>query len=187
MATRHLISLGHRHIAHISIRGGRLDADDGSPQFARYHGFLRALTEANLPADASAVIQGSGLMAGGRASALELLAGFPNRRHRPSAIFVYNDLAAVGVLRALFESGVDVPRDMAIVGFHGLELGQFSTPSLTSVSHARSELGEMGANLLLKLIDEPDPSVRAAEQVLPVELVVRESCGANLAQAGWAR
>jgi LacI family transcriptional regulator, repressor for deo operon, udp, cdd, tsx, nupC, and nupG len=179
LATRHLVSLGHRHIAHISIRGGRFDTNDGSPQFDRYQGYTRALAEANLAVDPTAIVQGAGLMAGGRASTVELLARFPDARQRPTAIFVYNDLAALGVLRALYEAGVHVPRDMAVVGFHGLELGLYTTPSLTTVSHARAQLGEMGANMLLDLIEHPGASPQAAEQVLPVELVVRESCGAT--------
>jgi LacI family transcriptional regulator len=183
LATRHLIALGHRHIAHISVAGGRLDEDDASPQFGRCRGFFRAMTESGLEVDSNAVVQGAGLMAGGRASASELLARFPDPHRRPSAVFVYNDLAAIGVLRALYESGVHVPRDMAVVGFHGLELGNFTTPSLTSIGLARAELGDLGANLLLDLIAKPDPSVLGADQVLPVELLVRESCGARAGTA----
>jgi DNA-binding LacI/PurR family transcriptional regulator len=179
LATRHLVSLGHRRIGHISILGGRLDDDDGSPMFERYRGYLRALDEAGLEADPGTLVQGAGLMAGGRASALELLARFPDPRERPSAVFVYNDLVAIGVLRGLYEAGVRVPNDIAIVGFHGLDLGQYTTPSLTSIEHKRAQLGEMGANLLLELIAGNATDV-PAEQVLPVELLVRESCGASL-------
>ena len=177
LATRHLVSLGHRRIGHISILGGRMDDDDGSPQFDRYQGYRRALVEADLTSDPDYVVQGVGLMAGGRESALRLLARFPDPRQRPTAIFVYNDLAAVGVLRALYEAGVRVPEDMAIVGFHGLEVGQFTTPALTSISHARAELGEMGATLLLERIAHPSSAEPPGEQVLPVELLIRESCG----------
>jgi LacI family transcriptional regulator len=70
-----------------------------------------------------------------------------------------------------------VPDDIAIVGFHGLELGQYTTPALTTVGHARAELGEMGANLLLELVANNTSAELAAEQVLPVELLIRESCG----------
>jgi DNA-binding LacI/PurR family transcriptional regulator len=178
IATRHLIELGHRHIAHISVAGGLLRENDGSPQFDRFRGYRRALSEADLPLDDWAVVQGDGLMAGGRASAFELLRRFPDRRGRPTAIFVYNDLAAIGVLRGLHESGAHVPRDIAIVGFHGLELGEFTTPALTSVSHERSALGERGADLLLDLMAGERPA-RFDDQVLSVELIIRESCGAR--------
>jgi len=174
LATRHLAALGHRRIGHISILGGRLDDDDGSPMFDRYRGFLRALDEAGLHPDPAAIVQGSGLMAGGRASARELLA---RSSERPTAIFVYNDLVAIGVLRALYEAGVRVPDDIAVVGFHGLEFGQYTTPALTSVGHARAELGQMGANLLLELIAGNTSAELVGEQVLPVELLIRESCG----------
>jgi DNA-binding LacI/PurR family transcriptional regulator len=181
LATRHLVELGHRRVGHISVNGGRLDEDDESPQFDRFSGFVRALNEGGVGLDRRAVVQGPGLMAGGRASALRLLERFRSVRTRPTALFVYNDLAAIGVLRALYELGIRVPDDIAIVGFHGLELGHFTTPSLTSIAHARSELGEMGARMLLDMIAEPRRSVEPAETVLPVELVVRESCGAERA------
>jgi DNA-binding LacI/PurR family transcriptional regulator len=184
IATRHLVSLGHRRIAHISVNGGRMDDDDGSPQFERYRGYVRALGEANLTSRPKWVVQGPGLMAGGRDSVLQLLARFPDARQRPTAVFVYNDLTGVGVLRALYEAGVRVPEDMAVVGFHGLEVGQFTTPSLTSVGHARAELGAMGASLLLERIAHPTSAELPAERVLPVELIVRESCGAALSQVG---
>ena len=177
LATRHLVSLGHRRIAHISVLGGRIDDDDGSPQFERYRGYLRALVEADLRSEPDCIVQGAGLMAGGRDSALELLARFPDSHQRPTAVFVYNDLTAVGVLRALYEAGVRVPDDMAVVGFHGLDVGQFTTPALTSVGHARAELGELGASLLLDRIAHQSFGELLAEQVLPVELLIRESCG----------
>jgi LacI family transcriptional regulator len=178
LATRHLVSLGHRCIGHISVRGGRIDEDDGSPQFDRYHGYRRALVEAGLAANPDWVVQGAGLMAGGFDSARQLLTRLPDPGERPTALFVYNDLAAVGVLRALSDAGVRVPRDMAVVGFHGLEIGQFTTPSLTSVGHARAELGELGGRLLLERIAHHSTAESIAEQVLPVTLLIRESCGA---------
>jgi DNA-binding LacI/PurR family transcriptional regulator len=174
LATRHLISLGHTKIGHISILGGRLDDDDGSPMYDRYRGYLRALAEAGLHPDPATIVQGPGLMYGGRGSAHELLA---RPAERPTAIFVYNDLVAIGVLRALYEAGVRVPDDIAIVGFHGLEFGQYTTPALTTVGHARAELGQMGANLLLELIAGNTSAELVGEQVLPVELLIRESCG----------
>src|SRR5258708_18317123 len=142
LATRHLVSLGHRRIGHISILGGRLDDDDGSPMFDRYRGYLRALDEAGLEADPTTLVQGAGLMAGGRASTLELLA---RSSERPTAIFVYNDLVAIGVLRGLYESGLSVRNDLAIVGFHGLKLGQYTTPALTTIRPAPAELVDAGA------------------------------------------
>jgi DNA-binding LacI/PurR family transcriptional regulator len=179
LATRHLVSLGHTRIGHISVNGGHLRENDGSPQFDRCAGYQRALAAAGLTADPAQLIQGDGLMAGGRESALRLLARFPDPHQRPTAIFVYNDLAAVGVLRALYESGVRVPDDMAIVGFHGLEIGQFTTPALTSIAHARAKLGEMGATLLLERIAHPASAEPPGGEatVLPVELLIRESCG----------
>jgi DNA-binding LacI/PurR family transcriptional regulator len=177
LATRHLVELGHTRIGHISVNGGRMDEDDESPQFDRYAGYRRALAEGGLQLDSRATVQGPGLMAGGRASALKLLKRFRSSKARPTALFVYNDLAAIGVLRALYELGIRVPDDMAIVGFHGLELGEFTTPSLTSIAHARKELGELGAHTLLDMIT--GPLQQPGETVLPVELVVRESCGAR--------
>jgi DNA-binding LacI/PurR family transcriptional regulator len=83
---------------------------------------------------------------------------------------------AIGALRALYEAGVRVPDDMAVVGFDGILLGQFTTPALTTMSQPREEMGRLGADMLFSLLDSHQPLQR--EHVLAGELLIRESCGA---------
>jgi DNA-binding LacI/PurR family transcriptional regulator len=82
----------------------------------------------------------------------------------------------IGALRALYEANVRVPDDMAVVGFDGILLGQFTTPALTTMSQPREEMGRLAANMLFNLLDGHQALPR--EHVLAGELLVRESCGA---------
>jgi LacI family transcriptional regulator len=80
-------------------------------------------------------------------------------------------------LHALTRRGLRVPQDVALVGFDGIAIGKFTTPMLTTVAHPRDELGRRTIETVLDLIDGKRPARQDA--VLPVELVVRESCGAT--------
>jgi len=70
-----------------------------------------------------------------------------------------------------------VPQDMALVGFDGIAIGKFTTPMLTTVAHPRDELGRRTIETVLDLIEGKRPARQ--DTILPVELVVRESCGAT--------
>jgi DNA-binding LacI/PurR family transcriptional regulator len=78
-------------------------------------------------------------------------------------------------LRALYEAGIRVPDQIAVVGFDGIMLGQFTTPALTTMNQPRGEMGRLAAEILFQLLDGQQPSQR--EQVLAAELLVRESSG----------
>ena len=101
---------------------------------------------------------------------------------RPTALFCISDLMAIGALRAFYEVGVRVPDDMAVVGFDGILLGQFTTPSLTTMNQPREEMGRLAAEKLFALLDghQQMPS----EHVLSAELLIRESCGAAVRGTG---
>ena len=79
-------------------------------------------------------------------------------------------------VRALYEAGIRVPEDMAIVGFDGILLGQFTTPALTTMNQPRDEMGRLAADMLFHLLEGQPPL--PSERVLSAELLVRESCGA---------
>ena len=91
-------------------------------------------------------------MDGGRAAARHW---YEQAAPRPTALFVATDRAAIGLIRGFYELGVQVPGDVAIVGFDGVEAGQFSIPALTTIEHPRSELGRIGVDALLDAIEEP--------------------------------
>jgi DNA-binding LacI/PurR family transcriptional regulator len=181
VATRHLIGLGHRRIAHLTVRGG-MSGRPVEPRSDRLSGYRRALLEGGVAPDDHLVVIGdfkANTMAAGAAMAAELL-----RRPwpRPTAIFTYNDLAAVGAMRTLSAAGVRVPEDMSVVGHDGIPMGGFTNPALTTVAHHSSELGRLAVCLLCDLLEGRPPG--ELERLLPTELVVRASSGPPPASAG---
>jgi DNA-binding LacI/PurR family transcriptional regulator len=172
LATRHLIDLGHRVIAHVAVRSTVPADDEQTASADRFRGYHRALAEAGLPFNPSLLV---GASHGPRLAAGQALgAGWHDLPLAgATAAFVSNDLLAIGVLRGLFEAGVDVPNDLAIAAFDGIELGRYVRPALTTVQHPRAELGRIGTETLVGLIDGTPAPER--ERVLPVHLVVRES------------
>jgi LacI family transcriptional regulator len=172
LATAHLLRLGHRRIAHLTseaLLGRTLSAATD-----RYGGYRRALAEAGVAFDPAWLVRGAVSMTGGKEMIQALLA---RAGARPTAVTCYNDQAAIGALRALGELGVRVPEDIAVVGFDGLAFGAFTTPALTTVDFPRAALGRVAVETLFALFDGHDAI--PTEQVLPVQLVVRESCGAT--------
>lgn len=172
--TTHLLQLGHQRIAHLTAQRNALAADEHSVESDRFQGYLHALTEAGVAFDPTWVLQGETTLQGGHALTHELLAG-PGPR--PTAVFCVSDLMAIGALRALYEAGIRVPDEMAVVGFDGITLGQFMTPALTTIDQPRMEMGRLAADRLFTLLDGQVPL--PTEQVLPAALLVRESCGAR--------
>jgi DNA-binding LacI/PurR family transcriptional regulator len=169
LATRHLLGLGHRRVAHITDR--RLA---GQQVNDRLLGYLRALEEGGIAYDPHLTIEGDNGFAGGDAAMRELMA---RPGPRPTAVFVFNDQMAMGGLHALRALGLDVPRDVAVVGFDGTELGAFSVPELTTIDHPRADLGRLAATSVL---DQIEGIAVDSLRVLPVRLVVRQSCGGVL-------
>jgi len=178
LATRHLLGLGHRRIGHLSYGSLPPAPDENAASADRFKGYLRALAEWEIAPDSSWLLDSAAGMAGGHAAA--------GRWHqlaepRPTALFAATDTAAIGLIRGFYELGIEVPRDVAVVGFDGVSAGQFSIPALSTIEHPRDKLGRIGVDTLLDAIEGPANGHAAAlrERVLPVRLVVRESCGAG--------
>ena len=174
-ATRHLIGLGHRRIAFLTLRGSHPPTEEQTSKADRYHGYRRALAEAGLPFAPTWVYQAPAqTLAGGRGLAHDLLA---SPAPRPTAAVAFNDPLALGALRAAHEAGARVPDDLALVGFGGIELGGYAVPALSTMDHAREVLGREAVATLLDLLGGRAPE--AVDRVLPTTLLVRESCGAG--------
>lgn len=162
--TNHLIERGHRKIGHIGT---------GSPdEHERLDGYLRAMSEAGLSLEPrwQAWIPRVDIAAGYEA-AKRLLSDCPEL----TAISCYNDLAAIGCLRAGAELGRRVPQDLAIVGFDDIPIASLVSPPLTTMRVPRHRLGERVMELLIKNI-EADGHFEQQEEV-EIELVVRQSSG----------
>ena len=187
-ATRYLLQLGHRRIAHIQGPGKFLVS------YERYQGYCEALDEAGITPDPALVMEGDFMPSGGQSCASKLLAV----EERPTAIFAANDLMAYGVLTAVEQSGLRVPEDLSIVGFDDIPLSAHARPALTTVQQPFYEMGQRAIELLLSLLESPRPvnhkwypgsvqtyasfsPVKQSEPVhiqLPTNLVVRASCSA---------
>jgi len=109
----------------------------------------------------------------GQQAARQILAA--PRQEFPDAIVCANDQMALGVMRELQAAGIRVPDDVAVAGFDDIHLGMMLTPTLTTVHQSMRQVGERACTLLLQRIADPDLPHRAER--LPVELIIRESCG----------
>lgn len=163
-AATHLCGLGYERIG---LLGAPVSTTAGTD---RLTGFMEGLTECGLPLHPGLRVDGDFSEASGYQAMRRLI------EQRPDAVFVASDTMAVGALRALHEAGIRVPRDIALVGFDGLPASESSIPALTTIRQPVTETGVRAVRVLNDLIAgvATPPSV----EIMPVELVVRESCGA---------
>jgi LacI family transcriptional regulator len=164
MATTHLLRLGHTRVAMIS---GPADMVAGADRRA---GYEDALVAAGLAPDPALVADGRFTRRGATAAMKSLLA------HRPDAVFAASDSMALAAIREIQRAGLGVPDDVAVVGFDDTPDAAQNVPPLTTVRQPIRRLGSAAASVLLDAIADPD---RVRQQILPTELVVRHSCGAN--------
>lgn len=168
MATQHLLDSGHRAVGFLAgppaSRSGRWRAE----------GYRAALTTADLPHNPAWTAPCPADVDGGHQATRDLLTAHPEL----TALFCYNDLVAVGALRACAELGRRVPDDLAVVGFDDILLAALVTPPLTTCRVPRYDLGAQAMRLLLNQIGGcPGEADRnpCAEIVLRPELIIRAS------------
>jgi DNA-binding LacI/PurR family transcriptional regulator len=128
------------------------------------------MAEANLPVKRDYVVRGDGRPGKGRERAVELL----EHKKRPTAIFCYNDMTALGVLEEAGKRGLQVGRDLSVVGFDDLFFAALLQPGLTTIRQPMRELGRRAMALLLALL-RGEEAERTA--VIRGELVARGSTG----------
>jgi DNA-binding LacI/PurR family transcriptional regulator len=160
--TRHLLAQGRRQVAFLGT------ATTHSPEFFdRYRGYERAMMEASLPTSSALQVDAINLEESGFNAAVELRTrGVPF-----DAIVAASDLIAIGALRALQEAGVDVPRQVAVVGFDDIPAASLTNPPLTTVMQDTRRAGELLVDTLLRQI----AGEAAGNSVIPTRLVVRKS------------
>ncbi len=162
-AAAHLIGLGHKRIAFV---GG---FPSMSVREERLAGYVEALEEAGLPFDPALVVEAPISPSGAAGAAPQLL-------RTATAALCFNDVVAIGLIRAFAAAGVAVGRDFAVVGFDDIDEARHIFPALTSVAVNGRALGARAAQLLMRQLASGD---HAPETVLsPTTLVVRASCGA---------
>jgi len=164
-ATQHLISLGHRRIACIS------GPSPITPSADRVRGYCRALREAGIPMEEELVVRCSESYLGGETAMARLL----RLDRRPTAVCTYNDITAIGALRASRNAGLEVPGDLSIVGFDDIPLASAVVPALTTVAQPIADLATVATELLIARIQHSAEFAPGQRIVLDTNLVVRES------------
>jgi len=159
----YLISLGHRRIGFIT---GRHDVGASHQRLA---GYRDALAEAGIRHDDALVVAGDFLEPRGYEATHELLA----ISHGPTAIFASSDAAAFGVLGAARDAGLQVPRDLSVLGFDDIVEASYVGAALSTVRQPLREMGRVAVQRLLSLLS--DPSQPAARLVMDTELVIRQT------------
>lgn len=165
LAILHLAELGHRRIGHVAGPVGNVLST------ARLAGVREQMAELGLPLPESAIYPGDFSLDSGKAAAKLWLAE-PNET-RPTALFLASDAMACGFIAEVQRSGIDVPRDLSVVGFDDIELTAHLAPPLTTVRQPRVEIGRMAARRMLEILDGSDRG--EGDTVLPVELILRGS------------
>jgi LacI family transcriptional regulator len=183
-ATRYLIELGHRRIAVLT------GLDIISTQHLRLQGYKDALAEANIPVDEHLVIRAdprvyhnpphlsnsavkpasNQKVTSNAYQTLQKLFELPNP---PTAVFVTNNQVTLGTLQALREKNLACPKDVSLVSFDDHDWASLFSPPLTVVRQPIYQLGRTAAELLMKLITHQEVELPS---LLPVELIIRDSC-----------
>ncbi len=173
LALNHLIELGHNEIAFMKGSDVSPDSED------RWKAIREVAKELGIRMRAELIVQLEGDNATpqlGYPFALELLA-----RKRPfTALFAYNDISAIGSIRAFQEAGLRVPEDVSVVGFDDIRIAVHNNPSLTTVRQPLQKMGEIAARTLLNRIEKHEDWV--PEIAIEPEFVVRNSTARALAQ-----
>ncbi|WP_152365448.1 LacI family DNA-binding transcriptional regulator [Microlunatus speluncae] len=164
LATRHLLSLGHRRIG---VVGGPIDTMCSR---ARLSGFRAAMEEAGAPVCEELIVAGDFERDSGLHGGQELL----DRPDRPTAIFAANDLMAFGVYEAARLAGLSIPSDLSVIGYDDLTMAGWAGPPLTTIRQPLEEMGRQAAQMVLDL-DDTAPAPRVD---LAIDLVVRGSTAA---------
>jgi LacI family transcriptional regulator len=160
IATRHLIEIGRKRIAHI---GGK----NTSPSFDRLRGYR------NLPVSENYIVVRERMEEAGDKVGFQAMQELLRLQPRPDAVFCYNDLTAIGAIDATLHAGLRVPEDIAFIGCGNLRYANYLRVPLSSIDHGTTELGRIAGEFALELSAKPEQAPKSI--LIPSTLVVRES------------
>ncbi len=173
LAARHLLSLGYRPLGMISdyltLRAGRQRLY-GSNE--RLLGFQAALKEFGADFELRWVEEGEHSVEGGR----NAMQHFFDRGDLPRAIVATNDLMAIGAIELIKEKGLNVPGDIAIVGYDNIPQASFTSPKLTTIALPKKKIGAKAVELLIPQLMGGQAEFQKV--IMPIRILIRESCGA---------
>jgi LacI family transcriptional regulator len=167
LATKHLIALGHRRIAYIGLSNNLFTME------MRQRSYLRTMIAAGLP---SKVV----IVAGELESSHMRVRALLSERQPPTAFFCGNNLVTRHVLHSLNSLGIHPPSPVALVGFDDFETADLIRPGITVVRQPVELLGRAAAEVLFSRLSGANRTPSGKRTILPVELLVRGSCGENL-------
>lgn len=168
LATNHLIDLGHKRIIMLGGKPGTTTAD------GRYEGFVTTMKANGLEVDRDNWIDGPSKRLDAHTTIKHL---WSLEGDKPTAIACFNDLVAFGAMSALADLGLEVGKDVAVVGIDDTEEAQVSFPPLTTVTNNASVIGQTAVGLLRRRLNEPD--LPPMQEKLTPYISVRQSCGAK--------
>lgn len=163
LLVEHLLALGHTRVAYIGATGR-------ASSVRRLHGYRQALQQAGLALDETLVVLTGEGANDGELGAFRLL----TRDSRPTALFCYDDMTALGALRAARALQLHTPTDVSIVGFDDIPIAAYLDPPLTTVRQPMYEMGQQAMTMLVALLRGADP---LRYVTMPGELVTRSSSG----------
>lgn len=180
-ATEHLIHLGHKRIGMIN---GNISS---IPAVNRLEGFKAALLKNNISynehlvintnsTDDPEILQNDGFNK--KAGYIAMSQLLELKKNRPTAVFVSSDIQAAGAIKAIQEHGLNIPRDIAIVGFDGIELSGYL--GLTTMKQPMFEMGIIAVERLIEKIQNLNAANGNFKKLFHPKLIVRETCGMNL-------
>ncbi|WP_282124486.1 LacI family DNA-binding transcriptional regulator [Algibacter mikhailovii] len=165
MIVEHLVKQGCKRIAHIAgFKRTRIFNN-------RIRGYVDALKKHDLPLDEELLIESNLTIKDGRAKMTQLL----ELPKRPDAVYVAGDYAALGALQVLNEQNINMPNDIALVGFGNEPFTSMVTPSITSIEQHSAEIGKQAAKTFLEYTKKKSIKQQLNKIILDAELVVRES------------
>jgi LacI family transcriptional regulator len=162
-AVQHLVSLGHKHIAHIA------GAHEIYSAGVRRKAFLESVKKRLPKSPPPKIYEGDFRFEGGRLAASKMLV----EKSLPTAVVVANDLMALGAMQEFKAAGLDIPRDISIVGFDDISFASLSEPALTTVCSPRVDIGRRAVEALLLTVDRPRHE--GVEIRIPTYLIKRDS------------
>ena len=163
VATRHLIEHGHTHIACVGYDEATVTVQD------RIAGYRKAIQEAGISEYTYTSVDSQEKIAA-------LLRTWAANLNRPTAVFTLNNISTMNFYLACRQVGVSIPNDYALIGFGDLEFWTLFACSVTAVRQPSAELGKRAADMLFARLRTSERQT-AQQIVLPVELIVRNSCG----------
>ncbi|NOY77263.1 MAG: GntR family transcriptional regulator [Calditrichaeota bacterium] len=171
MAAEHLIKLGYRRIGYINGEKGNLVGEK------RRKGFLNALQEYGIAFDKKNEFRLRERREwNDYKSGYEIGEYFITLKEKPEAMFIYNDLSALGFERAVLDNGLKVPDDVAIVGYDDIKRGVVAAVPLTTIHQPTDEISKIAVETVVKQIEGKPVNLKT---ILEPKLIIRESCGAK--------